>query len=124
MSFDAKQMVRVAKRMQQATGYLELGMAQQALGCLDGLGFLGPFQAEVALIRGAALQKQHRYDEAVQSFEVAARTAPPPLDRSAWLALSLWYRQAGDVNRAIQMLGNARGARPPKPGTHGVQGQP
>jgi tetratricopeptide (TPR) repeat protein len=118
MSFDARQMVRVAKRMREATGYLELGMAQHALDRLEGLGASGPLEAEVEWIRGAAMQKQHRYEEAAVAFERAARMAPSPADKSAWLALSVCYKQVGDVDRAVQMLGLARGAHPPKPGPH------
>lgn len=120
MLFDARQMVRVAKRMKEATGYLELGLTQRALDCLQGLGALGPFAAEVELIRGRAMQSQHRYEEATRSFELAARIAPPPMDKSAWLALSLCYKQVGDLDRAVQMLGHARGALPPKPGPYTV----
>lgn len=113
MTFDAKQMVRVARRVREATGYIELGMAQQTLDCLAALGPLGPFESEVARLRGAAMQRQERFEEAAAAFAEAARTAPLAKDKSAWLALSLCYREFGDVDRAVQMLGTARGALPP-----------
>jgi tetratricopeptide (TPR) repeat protein len=114
MSFDQLQMIRVAKRLQQAHGYLELGMTQQALDRLEGLKELGPFEAEVALVRGQAFRMQHRYADAATALKSAARKFPPPFDRSAWFALSLCYRQAGDTGRAINSLGIARGAGSPK----------
>ena len=112
MAFDFRQLVRVGKRLREAQGYFELGMTQHALDCLEGLGELGPFEAEVELLRGEALRLQHRYDDAASALRTAARKFPAPYDRSAWFALSLCYRQVGDVNRAIQSLARARGARP------------
>ena len=114
MDFDALKTVRILKRMWQATGYLELGMAEQALECLEGLGEAGPMEAEAAFLRGEALRIQHRYDDAAAALKIAAQKAPAPHDRSAWLALSLCYRQAGDTGRAIQSLARARGALPRK----------
>ena len=114
MAFGIRQLVRVARRLKEATGYLELGMAQHALDRLEGLGKLGPFEAEVELLRGEALRLQHRYDDAKVALKTAARKFPAPYDRSAWLALSLCYRQVGDMNRAIQSLARARGALPAK----------
>jgi len=37
MKFDRAQAVRIGKRLNEASGYLELGMAQSALDCLEGL---------------------------------------------------------------------------------------
>ena len=115
MTFNAKQMIRVARRVREAAGYLELGLAQRVLDCLTGLEPLGPFEAEAAMLRGAAMQKQERFEEAAVAFHQAALATPAPTDKTAWLALSLCYRQCGDVDRAIQTLGTARGALPPGP---------
>ena len=117
MNFDYRQLVRVAKRLREAHGYFELGLTQRTLDCLDGLGELGPFEAEVELLRGEALRREHRYDDAASALKMAAKKFPSPYDRSAWYALSLCYRQVGDVNRAIHSLARARGAGslPPKP---------
>jgi len=119
MALTLAQLIRVAKRVKEATGYFELGMTQHTLDCLEGLGDLGPFEAEVALLRGEALRAQHRYAAAETALKTAARKFPSPFDRSAWFALSLCYRQAGDTDRAVQSLARARGAmprrRPPKP---------
>ena len=119
MEFDFRQLVRVSKRLKEAHGYFELGMTQHALDCLEGLGELGPFEAEIELLRGEALRKQQRFDDAEIALRAAAKKFPSPFDRSAWYALSLCYRQAGHVNQAIQSLARARGAgaRPKRPKT-------
>ena len=114
MTFDHRQFVRVAKRLREATGYLELSLHQRALDCLDDLGELGPLEAEVELLRGEAFRMQHRYDDAASALKTAARKFPAPLDKSAWLALSLCYREVGDTSRAVQSLACARGALPPE----------
>jgi len=114
MSFDTPQFIRVSRRLQEAAGYFELGMTQHTLDCLEGLGELGPFEPAVEFLRGESLRIQHRYDDAATSLEAAAKKFPAPLNRSAWLAVSRCYRQAGQMDRAIQTLGCARGARPPK----------
>ena len=64
------------------------------------------------ILRGEALRMQHRYDAAASALRTAAQKFPAPYDRPAWLALSQCYRQVGDMNRAIQSLARARGARP------------
>ena len=111
MSFNRTQFVRVAKRMAEAVGYLELGLTQHALDRLEGLGDLGPLEAQVEFLRGEALRFQHRYEDAATSFKNAAKKAPAPHNRAAWLASSLCYRQAGNTQRAIQSLARARGAQ-------------
>jgi len=108
------QMIRVSKRLTQASGYLELDMPHKALECLDNLGALGPFEADVAILRGEAFRRQHRFQEAANSFQTAARKMPSPQDRDAYLAMSVYYQQAGNVAQAVQMLARARGARPRK----------
>ena len=114
MDFDRTQFVRVLKRLQEAEGYLELGMTEHTLRCLEGLGELGPFEPAAEMLRGKALWMQHRYDDAAASLRVAAHKFDAPHDRPAWLALSLYYRRAGDMNRAVQSLARARGAHLPK----------
>jgi tetratricopeptide (TPR) repeat protein len=113
MAPDVANIVRTAKRLSEATGYFELGMFEHALRCLDRVASNGPFEAEIAMLRGEALRLQHRFKDAAQSLCIAANKFPAPLDRSAWYALSLVYRQTGDALKAIQMLGRARGAQTP-----------
>jgi len=115
MRADIAQFIRVSKRLTQAGGYLELGMEQHALDCLDNLGPLGPFAAEVAVLRGEAFRRQHRFQEAANSFKAAASQMSSPQDRQAYLAMSICYHQAGNVHKAVQMLARARGAAPQRP---------
>ncbi len=110
MTFDMRQLHRVAHRLREASGYLELGMAQQALDRLDGLGDLGPFEGEVDLLRGEAYGAQQKFAEAAASFKNAVACLPPPYRRPAFLALSMIYQEAGDTDRATQALAHARGA--------------
>ena len=114
MTFDKVQMIRVTRRLREATGYLELGMPEHALQRLDAIGELGPLEADVELVRGEALRRQHHFQEALTSFETAARKSLPLQHKSALLVLSLCYRQVGDQARADQVLAYARGARPVK----------
>jgi tetratricopeptide (TPR) repeat protein len=113
MNTNTAQLIRVAKRLNQALGYLELGMPQQALDSLESLGPLGPFDAEVEYLRGHALRMQHRYREAARKFRLAAEKLPPQDDDAAWLALSAIYSTIGDGLKAIEMPGRTgRGNHP------------
>lgn len=105
--------MRVARRLNEAAGYLELGLPERTLQIIDEIGDLGPFAPGAALLRGEALRLQERFAEAGASFEYAARFIPPPFDRPAYLASSMCYREAGDLPKAINLLGFARGALPP-----------
>jgi predicted Zn-dependent protease len=106
--------IRTIKRLSEAIGYLELGMAKQARACLDGLDAPGPLEAVVELLRGEVARLDHRFHDAAHSFESAARMLAPSHNKPIWLALSAFYRQTGDMNRAIEALACARGALPPK----------
>lgn len=110
---EVEQFVRVAKRINQAVGYLELGMARQALGSLEGLGPLGPFEGGVELLRAQAFEMLGDRQAATDRLRVAAAKLPAPHDRAVWLALADLYRQAGDPDQAIDSLARARGARFP-----------
>jgi tetratricopeptide (TPR) repeat protein len=115
MAFDMKQLRRIAHRLREASGYLELGMAQHALDRLDGLGELGPFEGEISLLRGEAYGAQEKFAEAAASFKTAAKLLPPPFRQPAFLALSMVYEEAGDTDRASKALARARGVGLPRP---------
>jgi tetratricopeptide (TPR) repeat protein len=106
------QLLRVSKRVMRASGYLELDLPQQALDCLDEVDPVGPFAAEIEILRGEAYRRQRRFGDAAKSFKTAARMRSP--DRQAYLALSMCLQQCGDVAQAVQMLAQARGAGMPK----------
>ncbi len=114
MELGTIQVVRMVKRLNEAIGYLELGMTQQALACLDGLDTPMPFTAIAEMLRGEAARREHRFDEAARCFEAAARMLPGPDSKSIWLALSRFHRQVGNTDLAVATLAHARGARPPR----------
>ena len=104
------QLIRVSKRVTQATGLLELDLADKALERLEQLGPLGPLEAQVELLRGEAFRRQHRFPEAARAFHLAARRFSSMDDREVLFALSLCFREAGDANQSIDLLAKARGA--------------
>jgi tetratricopeptide (TPR) repeat protein len=115
MKINYMQLALVARRLREATGFMELGLPQYALDRLDGLDDPGPFTAQIELVRGEALRRQHRYRDAAVSLKRAAANFPTPYDKPAMLALSACYHQAGDQIGAINALASARGAGPKKP---------
>ena len=114
MTFDMRQLQRVAHRLREASGYLELGMAQHALDRLEGVGELGPFKGEINMLRGEAYGVQHRLAEAAASFQAAVEHLPPPYRQPAFVALSIVYQEAGDESRASEALAHARHAWSPR----------
>jgi hypothetical protein len=102
------QLIRVSKRVTRAAGYLEIGLPQNALDCLAPIEAPGPFEAEVELLRAEAFRRQRRFQDAANSFRIAAQAFAP--DRKAYQALSDCFRQVGDVAAALKMLARARGA--------------
>ncbi len=111
MTSELLHFMRISKRINAAAGYLELGMAQHTLDCLENLGSPGPFEAEVDLLRGEAFRLLHRFEDAAVALTTAATKLPSPKDKSVWLALSICYQEAGDHKKALQMLAHARGAQ-------------
>ncbi len=107
------QYLRLTRRLSEADGYIDLGMGQHALNRLEGIDAAGPFTPAVAMLRGKALWLQKRFDEAAQELRTAAAGLNFPHAQQAWLAISLYHRQQGDVDDAIDALSKARGAKPP-----------
>lgn len=101
----------IVRRLQEAAGYLELGMPTQALESLAAVPDPGPFAAPAALIKGHALSAERRYDEAADRLLVAARLFPEPLARRVWMMISECYRQTGQARLALDSLARARGAQ-------------
>ncbi|MCS7305479.1 MAG: hypothetical protein NZ602_10290 [Thermoguttaceae bacterium] len=91
---DLEQLVRAAKRISHAAGYLELGMIPQALAQLEGVKDFGPFDAAADLIRGEAFRSQQRHEDAAKWFRQAAQKFANPLNQLALIALSQCLRAA------------------------------
>ncbi len=114
MEFGNLPIVRIVKRLSEAVGYLELGMTGLAMASLDGLKELGPFAPVAEMLRAEAARQEHRFEDAASSLATAAQMLPSPGDRRLWQAVSAWHHQAGNTDLAIETLGYARGALPPK----------
>jgi hypothetical protein len=112
MSVETKQLqlVRSAKRLVEAAGYLELGMIQHTLDRLDALPSRGYFEAEIKVLRGEALRQQDCYADAVAALNLAARRTSSPHSKAAWLALSLHGQTIGTGGRAVPSLTDGRRA--------------
>jgi hypothetical protein len=114
---------RVVRRLTAAEGYLELGMPQQALAELDAVDNAGALEAPLLYLRGQALKHQERYDDAIESFRMAAELIPAPYDADAWLGLSECFRERGqeDLAEVVEMFVSSRNTAevipPPEPPT-------
>lgn len=108
-----KQQIRIQKRLNESIGYLELGLNRRAIDCLADLGPLGSFETTVEMIRAEAFRREGCYDEAIGSLVQLVKKTPSPFDRPVWLAMSMCFHDAGDLDSAIQTLGFARGAQVP-----------
>ena len=110
MSIQTKELVRTAKRLVEATGYLELGMIQHTLDRLNSLTSQGCFEAEIKILRGEALRQQNCYADAATTLKLAAREGSSPHSKAAWLVLNL-HQQFGGRDRGVSSLIRARDVR-------------
>lgn len=114
---DKQQFMRLGNQINEASGYLELGLPQRTLECLDRIENPGPLEGPAQFLRGAALNALERYSEAIVPLQAAAQLVPTEAAKHIWLTVSECYRHAGRSDLAIQSLANARGAVcPPGPG--------
>ena len=95
---------KIAMRIEQASGYLELGMAQQAFDRLEGVSSNGMAEGTLQYLRGQALCKLSRHQEAFAPLHAAAMLIPPPIDSHVWRTLSECYRATGCEELAAQSL--------------------
>lgn len=113
---DKQQFIRLGNTINEASGYLELGLPQRTLECLDKIDNAGPLEGPAQYLRGAALNALERYSEAIIPLQAAAQLVPAEAAKYIWLTVSECYRHAGKSDLAIQSLANARGAVcPPGP---------
>lgn len=105
--------VRIAKRLEQSSGYLELGLPAQALRNIEGLSSEGHLEGALQYVRGQALRMQNRFEDAVAPLAAAAKLLPGDASRHIWLAIAECHR----ANRAGPLVANtlaiARGANLP-----------
>ena len=62
----------------------------------------------VWLILPGSLQAQHRYSDAIEPLQRAARMIPAPHNRDAWLSLSICFREDGqqELAEVTEMFAN------------------
>ena len=102
--------VRRIKLQQQAEGYLEIGMPQQALAVLDRIADVGQRDWRTLYLRGEALSAMGRYGEALVPLGRVAEAEPE--NTHAWLALGWCYKRTGRLDLAIDALEAALAADP------------
>lgn len=102
--------IRLQKILREAEGYLELGLAQQALAALERIQDAGTFRAHVLYLRGEALRVLEKYAEAVEPLEQAGDLAPS--NNQIWLALGWCYKRIGRIDLALQALKRAEEVAP------------
>lgn len=100
-----QEQIRRAKIHNEAEGYLELGLANQALECLGRLGDPATFEVESLYLWGEGLRAMDRYFEAIEPLERAAKAAPE--DVRIRMALGWCYKRTGRLDLAIQSLEEA-----------------
>jgi predicted Zn-dependent protease len=101
--------IRVVRRLEQSCGYLELGMAQQALDNLAQMPDAGSFEGAVKYLRGHALRNLGQHRAAIDVLHEAAAKLPPPAVSQAWYLLSQCYRATGQLGLARSFMALARG---------------
>jgi len=99
------QRIRRSRILQEAEGYLELGMPRYALKSLSRLGPTAEFGCQALYLWGDALQALGRYDEALKPLRRASKIAPD--DIYVWVAMGWCYKRTGRIDLAIDSLENA-----------------
>jgi len=97
--------IRLQQIERQAEGYLELGMAQDALDALARRGAGAPRSARGHYLEGEALRALERYEDALAPLEKAARLAPGEV--RTWLALAWCHKRTARLDAAIKDMERA-----------------
>jgi hypothetical protein len=87
---------RVAKRLLEAIGYLELGMIGHARGCLIDIGEPGALAPAAKMIRDEAVKRDRRRMDEALPVELVRPRAPDPVGEEVLLALSRCFWEAGE----------------------------
>jgi tetratricopeptide (TPR) repeat protein len=95
--------IRREHKLRAAEGYLELGLALQALAELNTLSPAGDGRA--SYLRGEALRELGRYEEALAHLEAAVMILPDEIP--AYLALAWCYKRTDRLPLAIEALEKA-----------------
>ncbi|MGW8257523.1 MAG: TPR end-of-group domain-containing protein [Thermoguttaceae bacterium] len=109
----AQDYIRQSKIQREAEGYLELGMAQQALDVMSRLGDPEDFDLTAQYICGEALRLLGRYEEAIEPLRRAAQTSVENIH--PYLSLAWCYKRVGRLDMAINALEQALATEPNEP---------
>ena len=113
MEFERSDFVRTVRRMTEASGYLDLEMPRQAIKSLQRIQAPGPFAAQIAFLRGKALQQAKCFEDAAVCLAVAAKSVPPEFKKQAFAYLSACVRESCNPSQlALDTFGVYRGAKP------------
>ena len=102
--------IRLQQIERQAEGYLELGMAEDALDALARRGAEAPLSAHGYYLEGEALRALERHHDALAPLEEAARLAPK--DVHVWLALAWCHKRTARLDLAIEDMERALALQP------------
>jgi tetratricopeptide (TPR) repeat protein len=110
---DARNYIRLGKIEKEAEGYLELGLAQQALATILRIGEPSALDVNGLYILGESLRLLKRYDEAVEPLQQAAKSTTENIH--ILLALGWCYKRIGRLDLAINTLEEALAVEPDEP---------
>jgi tetratricopeptide (TPR) repeat protein len=102
-----------ARRLQAASGYLDLEMPSQALRALDGIAHPEATPFEFYYFRGQALRMAGRFEEALVALSRAREEQPVNLD--VLMGLAWCFKRTDQLSRAISIMEEAYRAHPKIP---------
>jgi Flp pilus assembly protein TadD len=102
-----------ARRLQAASGYLDLEMPAHALRSLDGIAQPDATPFEFYHLRGQALRLAGRFEEALVAFLRAREHQPDNLD--VLMGLAWCFKRTDQLPRAIATMEEAYRAHPKEP---------
>jgi hypothetical protein len=97
--------VLLSRAVEEAEGYLELGMMEHALRTLQRRGALVHGNGRACYMLGEALRELARYEEALMPLERSADLLPD--DIHVLMALGWCYKRTGQLGKAIDALERA-----------------
>ncbi len=97
--------LQLRRAIEEAEGYLELGMREHALTALERRSTLVHTNGRACYLWGETLRELARYDEALLPLERSADLVPD--DIHVWLALGWCYKRTGKLSKAIEALEQA-----------------
>ncbi|HEY4231908.1 MAG TPA: tetratricopeptide repeat protein [Lacipirellulaceae bacterium] len=94
--------LQLRRAIEEAEGYLELGMKDHALRALQRRGTLVHGNGRACYLMGETLRELARFEEALFPLERSADLIPD--DIHVWLALGWCYKRTGHLAKAIESL--------------------